>query len=96
MISIREVSLKAILIVITFSAEANSEPTVWGQIQTFKGVMQLDGTLLHQFSVGSSHRLDLLGIRLILQHEVETDEEGKARSVWQVRGLQTSLVPSGV
>ena len=42
-----------------------------------------------------TRNLSLLGVRCALEHRVETDAYGNARSAWRVSGLQSSLAPSG-
>ena len=70
-------------------------PSRWGQIEAAMGAMSPDGTLRRRFSLGESAELKALGVRLEMEHRVETDAWGRARSAWRVRGLQTSLAPTG-
>jgi len=70
-------------------------PSRWGQIEAGMGAMSPDGTLRRRFSLGESPELKALGIRLEMEHRVETDAWGRARSAWRVRGLQTFLAPTG-
>lgn len=69
--------------------------TEWAKIEAATGAMLLDGTLRCSFPLGSSRDLTRLGLRLELEHRIETDERGKARSAWRIKGLQTCLMPSG-
>ncbi|MFZ5495406.1 MAG: hypothetical protein ACOZE5_08730 [Verrucomicrobiota bacterium] len=71
------------------------ESTQWTQIEAALGQVNLDGTLRLSFSLGASIALKQLGIRFELEHRIETDADGRARSEWRVRGLQSSLAPVG-
>lgn len=71
------------------------ESTQWSRIEAVTGRMNLDGTLRLSFPLSTSVALKQLGIRFELEHRVETDATGRARSGWRVRGLQSSLAPEG-
>jgi YD repeat-containing protein len=67
----------------------------WAEIDAATGAMALDGTLRLSFPLGTAPELKALGLVAELRHGVETDAQGRARSAWQFRGLQSSLVPVG-
>jgi len=69
--------------------------TRWTQIEAATGRMNLDGTLRLNFPMGESSELKQLGVHCELEHRIETDAQGGARSVWRINGLQSCLVPSG-
>jgi len=71
------------------------ESTQWAQIEAAAGQMNLDGTLRLSFPMGTSAALKQLGLRIELEHRIETDAAGRARSEWRVKGLQSSLAPTG-
>jgi len=71
-----------------------SAPSRWMQIEAATGLMNLDGTLRLSFSLGESDVFRQLGLRVELEHRIETDATGQARSDWRVRGLHSSLAPS--
>ena len=94
----------AVLLVLaaaSFAAESPKTPAPakpvsrWAQIDAATGAMALDGTLRLSFPLGTAPELKTLGLVAELWHGVETDAHGRARSVWQWRGLQSSLVPVG-
>ena len=84
-----------------FAAESPKPPAPakpvsrWVEIEAATGAMALDGTLRLNFSLGEAAELKALGLVPELRHTVETDAYGCARSAWQARGLQSSLVPVG-
>lgn len=81
------------------ASEANGKPkeatTRWTEIEGEIGAASLDGTLRFSDTLGTSRELGQLGLRLEIEHKVETDAWGRARSRWVVKGLQSYLVPSG-
>ena len=85
----------------SFAAETPTTPAPakpvsrWAEIDAATGAMALDGTLRLSFPLGSAPELKTLGVVAELRHGVETDAHGLARSGWQFRGLQSSLVPVG-
>jgi YD repeat-containing protein len=94
----------AVLLLISgasFAAESPKTPAPakpfsrWVEIEAATGAMALDGTLRLNFSLGDAPELKALGLVFELRHNVETDAYGRARSAWQVRGLESSLVPVG-
>jgi|GEM_PF-1243109 len=88
--------LRLVFLVVALRGEgAVSAMTRWTEIEAAMGEMQLDGSLKYRISLGSSEALRLLGIRLSVEHTIDTDEAECARSGWQFSGLQTSLVPLG-
>jgi len=74
---------------------SSGETSLWTQIEAATGSMNLDGTLRLRFSLGTNATLKQLGLRLELEHQVETDATGRARSRWWLRGWQSSLAPEG-
>jgi YD repeat-containing protein len=74
----------------------SAQPTTrWVQIEHELGSMRLDGTLKYSVLLGEGKELKQLGLRLELEHAVEVDADGLPRSAWRVRGLSSSLAPSG-
>jgi len=71
------------------------ESTQWTQIEAALGAVSLDGTLRLNLPLGASVDLKQLGVRLELEHRIETEATGRARSEWRVKGLQSSLAPTG-
>jgi hypothetical protein len=78
-----------------FSQGPAKPATRWLEIEAATGAVNLDGTLRLNFKLGDTPELKALGLPVELRHGLETDPYGRARSVWQVRGLQSSLVPFG-
>ena len=71
------------------------QSTRWTQIEAAIGQVNLDGTLRLSFPlVADGSGLKQLGIPFELEHCVEADAFGRARSVWRVKGLQSCLVPA--
>lgn len=70
-------------------------PSLWTRIEAATGLMNLDGTLRLSFPMGTSAALKQLGVRFELEHRIETDAIGEARSIWRIKGLQSCLVPTG-
>lgn len=76
--------------------EAPTKPiTRWTEIEAATGMMNFDGTLRLNLLLGGSDVLEQLGIRCELRHSIGVDAQGKARTVWRILGLQSSLVPTG-
>ncbi len=71
------------------------ESTQWTRIEAATGLMNLDGTLRLSFPLGASDALKQLGVRFELEHRIETDATGRPCSDWRIRGLQSSLAPTG-
>jgi len=67
----------------------------WVKIEAGTGAMQLDGTLRLSWALGGPEELKALGLRLTLEHRIETDFQGRAKSAWRVTGLRGALVPDG-
>ncbi len=67
----------------------------WADVEEAMGAMNLDGTLRLSYPLCDQPELKRLGFVLELRHGVEVDAQGRARTVWLFRGLQSSLVPSG-
>jgi YD repeat-containing protein len=65
----------------------------WQRVLAGLGSIGLDGTLRLRYSLGETRELNLLGIHCVLEHRIEEDAFGNARSVWRVRALQSSLAP---
>lgn len=59
------------------------------------GRISADGSLRLKFSLGESTELRQFGVQCALEHVVETDAEGRARSGWRFVGLKSCLVPEG-
>lgn len=71
--------------------------TLWTGIEAATGMMNFDGTLRLSLPFGGGGReaLEKLGWHIELRHGIEVDAQGKARTVWRMLGLQSSLVPTG-
>lgn len=97
--------LKTLIILLVLHSVAAAQPeekkappwesTQWTQIEAALGAVSLDGTLRLNLPLGASTALKQLGVRLELEHRIETDAVGWARSEWRLKGLQSSLVPTG-
>lgn len=93
------ISLLLFTSVVAAQAEAKNPPALavskWTQIEAATGLMNPDGTLRLSFPLGASDALKQLGVRFELEHRIETDAVGHARSVWRPKGLQSCLVHAG-
>ncbi len=76
-------------------AEPASQLSQWPRIEAACGGINLDGTLRLNFPLGASPALKQLGLRMELEHWIDVDAYGQARSDWRVKGLQSNLVPKG-
>ena len=67
----------------------------WQQILSGLGAMGINGNFPGNFPILETRELGLLGIPLVLQHELKVEATGQLYSSWAVLGLQSYLVPQG-
>jgi YD repeat-containing protein len=67
----------------------------WEKIEEGLGSIALDGTLRKRYPIEETSEMKLLGLHCVLEHRIETDAYGEARSVWRIPALLSYVVPDG-
>jgi len=91
--------LSSMMLGVLWGTEEKSKPALsaspyWAQVERAMGSMNVSGALRLSYPLGEVQTLQILGLRCILEHALESDANGRARSTWRITGLKTSLVPT--